>query len=128
MNKDIKLTEKEIEDLRKIDNKVVKRALEYIEFIDANPAVETYIALKLSHNNICEELQQKKVELFNAEEGNEKTFDKYLKWKKDAESEVQTLLNLKAKLTADEQQIVLKKMKNSEQLYFSKNGSKILAQ
>lgn len=128
MNREIKLTEKEMEELRKVDNKIVKRALEYIEFIDANPAVETYIALKLSHNNICEELQQKKVQLFNEENGNEKIFDKYLKWKASAESEVQTLLNLKARLTAEEQQTVLKKMKNSEQLYFNKNGSKVIAQ
>jgi hypoxanthine phosphoribosyltransferase len=128
MNKEVKLTEREMEELRKVDNKIVKRALEYIEFIDANPAVETYIALKLSHNNICEELQQKKVQLFNEENGNEKIFDKYLKWKASAESEVQTLLNLKAKLTAEEQQVVLKKMKNSEQLYFNKNGSKVVSQ
>jgi len=123
MSKDIKLSEKELDDLKKIDNKLVRKAAEYIDFIDKNPAVETYIALKLSHNNICEELQQKKVQLFNDEDGNEKIFDKYLKWKKDAESEVQTLLSLKSKLSAEEQVIVNKKIKDSQQLFLSKGAS-----
>ena len=130
MENEYQLNEEELKELEKSaqKNTVVKKALELIELIQANPAINAYIALSVTHNNICKEVMENDVKLFNTDPEFAKTFDGYLKWKDKLISDVDAMGTLKNKLLPQEEVIASKKIKGgSNQLHIAKpqlNGNR----
>lgn len=130
MENEYQLSESELKELEKSaqKNAVVKKALELIELIQANPAINAYIALSVTHNNICKEVMENDVKLFNTDPEFAKTFDGYLKWKDKLISDVDAMNILKNKLLPQEEVIASKKIKgSSNQLHIPKpilNGNR----
>lgn len=129
MNKDYKFTESELDELKNLSSKdkILKKAYDLIDLINANPALDSFAALKKTHEKICNELLEKDVRLFNSDTDSLKVFENYLKFQDKLESTVNTMNNLKKMLLPEEEAIAIKKVKHSTQGYIEKvpiNGNK----
>jgi len=124
--KDNKLTDKELDyfEAKAGSDTILIKALELIKMVQSNPAIETFIAIKKSHTELCEELTAKGVKLFNSDNDSVKDFDNFQKFKITALDTVNMINSLKKQLTAEEEAKAISKIKNSPQLFFEKQFKK----
>lgn len=122
MSNDIKLSDAEMQQLQELikGNRVIEKAYEFIEFVQSNPAINTFVAIKKSHTELCEELIEKKIKIFNSENESIKDFDNYQKFKTTALETVNMIDTLRNKLLPEEQIKANKKVKDSSQLFLAK--------
>jgi len=122
MNNDYKLSDTELAELEKLSGKhvILKKVYEIIDLINANPALDSYAAIKKTHEKICNELLDKDVKLFNSDTESLKVFENYLKFQSQIEGVVNTMNNLKKQLLPEEEVVATKKIKNSSQGFINK--------
>ena len=103
--KDNKLTDKELDyfEAKAGSDTILLKALELIRMVQSNPAIETFIAIKKSHTELCEELTQKGIKLFNSDNDSVKDFDNFQKFKVTALDTVNMINSLKKQLTVEEE-------------------------
>jgi hypothetical protein len=128
MTNDYKLNDDEFTELKKLSSKsdLLAKVFNIIDLINANPALDSYAAVKKTHEKICNELLDKDVKLFNSDTESLKVFENYLKFQSQIESVVNTMNNLKKQLLPEEEVVANKKIKNSAQGFLNKapiNGS-----
>lgn len=123
MRVDLILNESELKELEKLaqKNNAAKKALSLIEIVQGNPAINSYVALFVTHDKICNELLENDVKLFNTDPEYAKTFDSYLKWKDKVTNDVEAINTLRNKLLPEEQVKANKKVKDSSQLFLPKS-------
>lgn len=122
MNNDYKLSEQELSDLKKQSEKspLLKKVFGIIDLIHGNPALESFAAIKRTHEKICQELLEKDVRLFNSDSEDLKVFENYLKFSDKVEATVNTMNNLRKQLLPEEEAVANKKVKNSSQGFLEK--------
>lgn len=128
MESKLKLTNDELESLKELGEKnpLLKKAFDLIEVVQLSVISDTLLALKKTHLNICEELGEKKISIFNESTEGLKTFENYIKWNGTVEDTVKTIRSLENSLSPEEVKEVNKKMKDSQQLFIPKvNGTQI---
>jgi hypothetical protein len=128
MNNEYKFSESEMDELKKMSSKsdLLKKVYELIDLVQSNSAIETFVALKKSHTELCEELIQKGIKLFNSDNESVKDFDNFQKFKLTALDTVTMIEDLRKKLLPEEEVVANKKIKNSAQGFLNKapiNGS-----
>jgi len=115
-------------DLKKLADKnpLLKKAFDLIEIVQLSVVSDTLLALKKTHLDICNELGDKRIMLFNDSSEGLKTFENYIRWNGTVEDTVKTIKSLEASLSPEEVKVVDRKMKDSQQLFVPKtNGAQV---
>ena len=122
MKNEYKFTAEELSELKEIStsSKLLAKVYELIDLIHANPALNSYAALKKTHEKICDELLEKDVKLFNSDSEDLKVFENYIKFQDKLEATVNTMNVLRKQLLPEEEIVANKRVKNSSQGFVNK--------